>query len=245
MNLSDINICDENCPVRKSLQLLSGKWTLLILYQINDQKVRYGELKRKIPGSRVLATHNYRYEKFVAALGATFDLQFRALENESTIELIIINANQIDAYLRLSIVLKSQILDNTKLFRTKYLFQDQKDKPINEKEIYREAKDMKIVDDELCDELFALYNERNKIVHRYIITDIKTYALYKTAYEYQKMSEKIRLILRGIETEQFDKKVGYFSHKDPDSEMEINNELFLKSMINEKHFLNDFYRNFE
>lgn len=50
MNLSDINICDENCPVRKSLQLLSGKWTLLILYQINDEKVRYGELKRKIPG---------------------------------------------------------------------------------------------------------------------------------------------------------------------------------------------------
>lgn len=50
MDLSEINICDENCPVRKSLQLLSGKWTLLILYQINDQKVRYGELKRKIPG---------------------------------------------------------------------------------------------------------------------------------------------------------------------------------------------------
>ncbi|WP_404986279.1 winged helix-turn-helix transcriptional regulator [Chryseobacterium sp. M5] len=50
MDLSKINVCDENCPVRKSLQLLSGKWTLLILYQINDQKVRYGELKRKIPG---------------------------------------------------------------------------------------------------------------------------------------------------------------------------------------------------
>ncbi len=41
---------DENCPVRRSLVLLSGKWTLLILFQINERVIRYGELKRTIPG---------------------------------------------------------------------------------------------------------------------------------------------------------------------------------------------------
>jgi DNA-binding HxlR family transcriptional regulator len=41
---------DENCPVRKSLSLLGGKWTLLILFQINERVIRYGELKRAIPG---------------------------------------------------------------------------------------------------------------------------------------------------------------------------------------------------
>lgn len=45
-----INQSDENCPVRKSLALLSGKWTLLILFQINERVIRYGELKRCIPG---------------------------------------------------------------------------------------------------------------------------------------------------------------------------------------------------
>ena len=40
---------DENCPVRKSLGF-SGKWTLLILFQINERVIRYGELKRAIPG---------------------------------------------------------------------------------------------------------------------------------------------------------------------------------------------------
>jgi len=45
-----INPCDENCPVRASLNLLGGKWTLLILFQINDRVIRYGELKRTIPG---------------------------------------------------------------------------------------------------------------------------------------------------------------------------------------------------
>ena len=41
---------DESCPVRKTLGLLGGKWTLLILFQINTRTIRYGELKRAIPG---------------------------------------------------------------------------------------------------------------------------------------------------------------------------------------------------
>jgi DNA-binding HxlR family transcriptional regulator len=48
--LRKINPSDENCPVRKTLKLLGGKWTLLILFQINERVIRYGELKRAIPG---------------------------------------------------------------------------------------------------------------------------------------------------------------------------------------------------
>jgi DNA-binding HxlR family transcriptional regulator len=49
-NQKKIFTSDENCPVRKSLGLLSGKWRLLILFQINNRIIRYGELKRAIPG---------------------------------------------------------------------------------------------------------------------------------------------------------------------------------------------------
>jgi DNA-binding HxlR family transcriptional regulator len=49
-NQKKILTSDENCPVRKSLGLLGGKWTLLILFQINERVIRYGELKRAIPG---------------------------------------------------------------------------------------------------------------------------------------------------------------------------------------------------
>lgn len=45
-----INISDENCPVRKTLQIIGGKWTLLLVFQINNRVIRYGELKRCIPG---------------------------------------------------------------------------------------------------------------------------------------------------------------------------------------------------
>ena len=41
---------DNECPVRKSMQIFAGKWTLLIIYQINSRIIRYGELKRAIPG---------------------------------------------------------------------------------------------------------------------------------------------------------------------------------------------------
>ena len=49
-NQKNILQSDENCPVRKSLVLLSGKWTLLILFQINERVLRYGEIKKAIPG---------------------------------------------------------------------------------------------------------------------------------------------------------------------------------------------------
>ena len=40
---------DENCPVRRTLTLLGGKWTLLILIQINEKVKRYGQLKKEKP----------------------------------------------------------------------------------------------------------------------------------------------------------------------------------------------------
>ena len=43
-------ISDDKCPVRKSMQIFTGKWTLLIIFQINRRISRYGELKRAIPG---------------------------------------------------------------------------------------------------------------------------------------------------------------------------------------------------
>lgn len=49
-NIKIINACDENCPVKKSLAMLGGKWTMMILYQINTRTIRYGELKRAVMG---------------------------------------------------------------------------------------------------------------------------------------------------------------------------------------------------
>ncbi|MCS3556284.1 MULTISPECIES: helix-turn-helix domain-containing protein [unclassified Sphingobacterium] len=49
MNIN-INISDENCPLKKTLEIIGGKWTMLIIFQINERTIRYGELKRCIVG---------------------------------------------------------------------------------------------------------------------------------------------------------------------------------------------------
>lgn len=37
-----INISDENCPLRKTLEIIGGKWTMLIIFQISDAPLDMG-----------------------------------------------------------------------------------------------------------------------------------------------------------------------------------------------------------
>lgn len=214
----------------------------LVLKEIDKAEECLKSLMFIEPQSRKQAIHFYRYEKFLSALAATFDLTQRAQENESSIELIIIYASQIDAYLRLCIVLKYQIIEKSNLFKIKYLYQDKTDKAITEKRIYKEAHDMGIISTKIYDFLFNLYAERNKIVHRYIISDIKTLILDEIAEKYEMMTEAVRLILAGIEKEQFENHTGYYGRKNPHIDKNMENADFLKSMVNEKHFSDKFYR---
>lgn len=42
---SDVN----ECPMAAAIDVIGGKWTVLILYNLRGQTLRFGELKRKIP----------------------------------------------------------------------------------------------------------------------------------------------------------------------------------------------------
>lgn len=191
---------------------------------------------------RRLAISFDRFEKFNGSLAASFDLKENAIKNNSFIELIIINSNQIDAYLRLCIVHKFQILENSNLFKIEYLFQGETDKPIFEKQIYDKASKMDIISKEQHNKLYKLYNLRNKVVHRYIITDIKTYELREIAVDYEILCEEIRLVLADIETEQFEKKVGYHGDKDPHRTRDQDHIKELHSLVNDKHFIDNYHR---
>jgi len=39
----------SQCPVNTALKIIGGKWRLLIIYQMKNEKKRFGELKRLIP----------------------------------------------------------------------------------------------------------------------------------------------------------------------------------------------------
>jgi DNA-binding HxlR family transcriptional regulator len=40
---------ENKCPVAEALKFIGGKWTLQIIYEIGQEKRRFGELKRLIP----------------------------------------------------------------------------------------------------------------------------------------------------------------------------------------------------
>lgn len=43
-------ICDDECPVAKASEILSGKWTTLIVRDLLSGKKRYSELQRSLLG---------------------------------------------------------------------------------------------------------------------------------------------------------------------------------------------------
>ena len=39
----------NNCPVTTAIEVIGGKWKVIILYQLRDNTLRFGELKKIIP----------------------------------------------------------------------------------------------------------------------------------------------------------------------------------------------------
>jgi len=195
------------------------------------------------PDKRELALEFDKYENFMSSLAASFDLKNTAIENGSVIELLIIIANQIDAYLRMAIVMKKQLETNTNRIDIPLLFQCESDVPIMERKIYQQAKDLRIIDGATFDKLEELYKERNKVVHRYIISDFKTRYLYDIVYEYETICETVRQSLKIIEDLQFERGIGIHGNgRNPNEEPTEENVNMLYSQVNDKHLIKDLYR---
>lgn len=149
-----------------------------------------------------------RFGLFMASLATTVDLKNRAIQNNSFIEYAILSANSIDALLRLSIILTSQIENKNDDIDTNLLFQSESDKPIMEREIYKQTLSKGIISQAMYDDLEKLYTQRNRVVHRYIITDIRTDEIFDISHNYAILDSKIGDIVNNLEQEQVKQKVG-------------------------------------
>lgn len=50
--------CDEECPVKKTAELIEGKWTTLVIRELLPHKKRYSQIQRALKGisPKVLTT---------------------------------------------------------------------------------------------------------------------------------------------------------------------------------------------
>ena len=184
-----------------------------------------------------------KYDRFFDALAASHDLLNSAIESTSFIEIIAIVANQIDAYLRLTIVLANQINTRTDDIDVRYFFQAENEWGIKESKIYEIANNLGIIDNQTSDELASLYKNRNKVIHRYIISNIKTRDFLEIALRYLEISEKIRLISKEFEQKQFNQDYGIYGKKFHRITIPDTNTIQkLYTRVNDKHQLSKFSR---
>jgi len=214
-----------------------------VIAELEKAKKALSTVQLLSPDKRKLAHDLDKYEKFMASLSASFDLKAQAMEHVSLIELSIITASQIDAYLRLAIVMQEQLDGKTDEVDIQYLYQSETDEPISERKIYKKAKQLGIIDKTIFSELNSLYNWRNKMVHRYIISEFRSRDLLDIGRSYEENCEKVRLILRDIEEQQFKEGIGIYGNgQHPHAEPSPETLRFLHSQVNDKHLRKDFER---
>lgn len=202
-------------------------WTTIwgetkVLFSLTYDKEADGSLEEKLEvvyaviGSLYIADeeergrrlNSYRFEMFLQGIGATVIMLNKAIENMAFIEATCLLATQIDSLLRVAIVLKEQIVHANDHIETEWIYQGPSDKKKSEKDIYKKAKDLGVIDEDIFNELYKLYEDRNRVVHRFIISEITLAEVEGIAYNYYKTREKLKVIVDDIESEQIRLGVG-------------------------------------
>ena len=171
-----------------------------------------------------------RWDSFMQSYLTSLDLSNRAYKNGSNIELVVLLANQIDAVLRQSIILNQQLNNRDDKIDVSLIFQKEGDPPIMEKKIYNRALKDSLISQAQFDLLFKLYGERNKVVHRYIISDLRTDEIVRLVIEYSEIYEVVGDKLIELEQRQFEEQTGIYSGATRPGDENINTGM-MKSLI--------------
>lgn len=132
-------------------------------------------------------THD-EFQQFFVNIATARRLLDEAQGRGSLIEGTILYAASIDAMLRQLILMERSIKAKGSIaVPDGFIWQYEEDKIYSEREIMKIAKDDNVISDNFFTELNSLYNERNKIVHRYIISWYKYSDLINLLNRYEKI----------------------------------------------------------
>lgn len=178
----------------------------------------------------------YKFRKFLEGLKASDDLFDNAAKNGCFIECVCVQANQIDAMLRVANILYDQIKNDDKMMNLSLVYQGADDKMISEKKIYEMSKEKAIISTEMFDELWSIYAERNKVVHRYIISEITTNDILKIAMQYSEIRKEIWNVVYDLEAKQIEMGLGMTATSEmlDDEKKNIENQI-MQIAVMEKH----------
>ncbi|MCA6585720.1 MAG: hypothetical protein IM524_04815 [Pseudanabaena sp. M051S1SP1A06QC] len=138
---------------------------------------------------------------FLDGVKATHYLMERAIQSGSFIEYVCLAASMIDAILRNAIILQKRLINQADPSEEKLLSQTEEGKKILEREIYKNAYSIGIIDKDIFDHLNTLYDARNKCIHRFIISKITYEFVRNVATQYAGIISILKDKLEQIEVE--------------------------------------------
>ena len=139
---------------------------------------------------------------------AALELDKRAAKEGCFVECVVLSAAVIDGTLRMGLILKHQLETNSKDLIDELLYQEEDGNGISERVIYRRALSKNIITQETHDKLSALYNRRNRVIHRYIISMITTKDVLDIAWEYDSLKHEVSDHVAELEKEQIRLEIG-------------------------------------
>ena len=177
-----------------------------------------------------------KFTEFLNGFFAANQLMNRAGRQGCFVEYVCLATSVIDGFLRVGLVLQHQLDKCTREIPIELIFQSDRDNIITERDIYRKALKGGIISKPEFDHIEAIYFKRNKIVHRYIISEITTDDVLQIAVEYHKLIEVIGKKIRILEDKQIEKGVGMtVSEKLVPDVLHMNANQLIQEMADEKH----------
>jgi hypothetical protein len=151
---------------------------------------------------------NHRFHNFMVGFTAAVELDNRAATKGCFVECVVLSAAVIDGTLRMGLILKHQLETNSQDLLDELLYQEEDEKGISEREIYKRSLAKRIVTKETYDRLNDLYDRRNRVIHRYIISMITTKDVLDVAYAYDSLKHEVSDQVAELEKEQIRLGVG-------------------------------------
>jgi hypothetical protein len=144
----------------------------------------------------------------MSGFAAATELLSRAFANGFLIEAVVLGAVVIDGCLRIGLILDHQIRTRSDQVLEDLLFQRDNDRIVTERQVYERALQASVISKDIFDELSTLYSERNRVVHRYVISDITTEQVFRIAHRYEQAIPRVNEAIWVLEDKQIRLGVG-------------------------------------
>ena len=145
---------------------------------------------------------------FMQGFAAAVELDARAAKQGCFVESVCLTASLIDGLLRMGLILKHQLETASSLLLEELLYQADDDRAVLERAVYRRALESSVIDRATFDELQSLYDDRNRVVHRYIISAITTSEVLHIAMRMDAVKHRVSDQVAVLEKEQIRLGVG-------------------------------------